>query len=167
MNSEEPKQPQQLDETKKQEDLKYKAKAAAFLTLSGGLGLFGGFGAALASAKKLDPKAFDQGLVPKADLAKLKVYEGGAALASRALAWGTFWAFAGCGVLFGTVWKLSGAHSFQEFRSKVGSILPAIPKKPSEGRTEFSGLNDLLQYIIDRDKQEQEAKKTSAASKKQ
>jgi len=156
---------QNTSSSKNEEELKYKAKAAAFLTFAGGLGLFGGFGAALASAKKQDPKAFDQGLVPKAtDLAKVKAYESGAALASRALAWGSFWAFAGCGVLFGSIWKLSGARDFREFREKVGGILPAIPKKPSEGRTEFSGLNDFLQYIIDRDRQEQEAKKAAAAA---
>ena len=41
----------------------------------------------------------------------------------------------------------------KEFRQKVGSMLPVIPKKPSEGRTEFSGINDLLQYLIDVDEQ--------------
>ena len=143
----------------KEEDLKYKAKAAAFLTLAGGFGLFSGFGAALASAKKSDPRAFDQGLVPKVDIKAAKLYESGAALASRALFWGSVYAFAGCGILFGTIWKVSGAASFAEFREKAGNLLPKIPTKPSEGRTEFSGLNDFLQYIIDRDKQEKEAKK--------
>lgn len=152
----------------KSEQLKYRVKAGAFLTLAGGFGLFGGFAFALASSKKADPKAFDEGLVPKvkpADLAKAKLHESGAALASRALAWGSLYAFAGCGLLFGGIWKLSGAESFADFRQKAGSILPVLPKKPSEGRTEFSGLNDFLQYIIDRDKEEQAAKK--AASGKQ
>ena len=45
----------------------------------------------------------------------------------------------GCGLLFGGIWKLSGAQSFEDFRRKAGNILPVIPKKPSEGRTEFSG----------------------------
>ena len=132
---------------------------------TGGFGLFGGFGAALASAKKLDPKAFDQGLVPRpADLAKVKLHESGAALATRALAWGSFWAVAGCGLLFGSIWKLSGANTFQEFRQKVGHLLPVIPKKPSEGRTEFSGLNDLLQYVIDQDEEARKAKKAKNSS---
>ena len=47
------------------EQLKYRVKAGAFLTLAGGFGLFGGFAFALATAKKADPKAFDQGLVSK------------------------------------------------------------------------------------------------------
>lgn len=36
----------------------------------------------------------------------------------------------------------------EEFRYKMGSILPEIPKsKEPQGRTEFSGLNDLLDYL--------------------
>lgn len=36
----------------------------------------------------------------------------------------------------------------EEFRYKMGSILPRIPKNdPPQGRTEFSGLNDLLDYL--------------------
>lgn len=36
----------------------------------------------------------------------------------------------------------------KEFRMKVGSLLPRIPKNdPPQGRTEFSGLTDLLTYI--------------------
>lgn len=36
----------------------------------------------------------------------------------------------------------------QEFRYKMGSVLPTIPKNtPPQGRTEFSGLNDLLDYL--------------------
>lgn len=36
----------------------------------------------------------------------------------------------------------------QEFRYKMGSILPKIPKNdPPIGRTEFSGLNDFLDYV--------------------
>jgi len=152
----------------KREELNYRLKAGAFLTFAGGFGLFGGFATALASAKKSDPKAFDQGLVPKSkpDLAKIKLHESGAALASKALAWGTLYAFAGCGLLFTAIWKISGAESFHDFRKKAGNILPVLPKKPSEGRTEFSGLNDFLQYIIDRDKEEQTAKK-AASSKSQ
>jgi hypothetical protein len=36
----------------------------------------------------------------------------------------------------------------KEFRMKVGSALPRIPKNnPPQGRTEFEGLTDLLTYI--------------------
>jgi len=37
--------------------------------------------------------------------------------------------------------------------------LPSIPKNnPPHGRTEFSGLNDLLQYIIDEDNKKKQDK---------
>ena len=49
----------------------------------------------------------------------------------------------------------------KEFRQKVGGWLPAIPRRhPSQGRTEFSGINDLLQYIIDVDEEAKKSKKT-------
>ena len=36
----------------------------------------------------------------------------------------------------------------KEFRMKIGSALPRIPKNdPPKGRTEFSGLTDLLTYV--------------------
>ncbi|KAJ8972167.1 hypothetical protein NQ314_000295 [Rhamnusium bicolor] len=74
--------------------------------------------------------------------------ETGASLALRALGWGTFYAFTGCGILFYSIWKLSGAKNMEEFRYKVGLALPKIPKNnPPQGRTEFSGLNDLLDYL--------------------
>ena len=50
----------------------------------------------------------------------------------------------------------------KEFRQKVGSWLPVVPRNnPPQGRTEFSGLNDLLQYIIDVDKEKKEAAKSA------
>lgn len=40
----------------------------------------------------------------------------------------------------------------EEFRTKVGGALPPIPRNaPPQGRTEFSGVRDLLQYLIDED----------------
>lgn len=37
--------------------------------------------------------------------------ETGASLALRALGWGTLYAFTGCGILFYSIWKLSGAKN--------------------------------------------------------
>lgn len=54
-------------------------------------------------------------------------------------------------------------QQLKEFRLKVGTWLPTVPRNTPQGRTEFSGLNDLLQYIIDVDKEKKEAaKKTDA-----
>jgi len=155
----------------------YKLKAGAFLAFAGGFGMMAGFGGALSQAKKQDPGHFDKGMtgldpaeeaaktdaMKKMDNAAMEkirnaraVHESGAALASRALGWGTVYAFAGCGLLFYSVWKLIGAQNLKEFREKAGSILPKIPKKPKEPgeRTEFSGINDFLTYIIQKDKEE-------------
>ena len=70
--------------------------------------------------------------------------QSGAALAVRALGYGTLYAVVGCSALFFTIWKLTGAKDLNDFRIKAGSILPRIPKNdPPVGRTEFSGMNKL------------------------
>lgn len=102
-----------------------------------------GFFNALAAAKKQDTKSFDIGLLGGKGL-----HESGAALATRALFWGTVWAVGGCSVLFYSIWKLSGAKTAEEFRLKAGNILPRIPKNdPPRSRTEFENLTDLLKYV--------------------
>ena len=91
--------------------------------------------------------------------------ESGAALARRALGWGTFYAVAGCGLIFFSVWKLMNVNNLTEFREKAGSWLPKIPKKPVQPgeRTEFSGINDFLHYIIEKDKEEKISKQKSSS----
>ena len=102
-----------------------------------------GFGSTLAVVRKQDPKHFQEGVIGVRGL-----QETGASLAVRALGWGTFYAFSGCGILFYGIWKLSGAKTAEEFRYKMGSLLPRIPKNdPPQSRTEFEGLTDLLKYI--------------------
>ncbi|XP_019873624.1 transmembrane protein 242 [Aethina tumida] len=121
----------------------FKIKAATFLAGVSGISAIFGFAATLNAAKKADPQYFGKGLeVTKG------VSETGASLALRALAWGTLYSFTGCGILFYSIWKISGANNIEEFRQKVGTILPSIPKNnPPQGRTEFSGMNDLLDYL--------------------
>eukprot|EP00088_Acartia_fossae_P050869 TRINITY_DN5707_c0_g1_i2.p1 TRINITY_DN5707_c0_g1~~TRINITY_DN5707_c0_g1_i2.p1 ORF type:complete len:168 (+),score=30.32 TRINITY_DN5707_c0_g1_i2:39-542(+) len=149
----------------------YEVKAGLFLSTAAGLGLLAGFGSALASAKKQDPKSFDAGMIGVDASAKQKMaharhlHETGASLATRALGYGTLYAFTGCGILFFSIWKLMGVNNLTEFRDKCGGILPKIPKNnPPQSRTEFSGLNDLLQYIIDKDKEEKAMKQKSKES---
>ncbi|KAJ8978424.1 hypothetical protein NQ317_019662 [Molorchus minor] len=102
----------------------FKIKSGLFLAGVSGISALIGFGATVASAKKHDPVHFDKGMVPAKEL-----QESGAHLALRALGWGTLYAM-------------------EEFRNKMGSVLPKIPKNdPPIGRTEFSGLNDLLDYL--------------------
>lgn len=34
-----------------------------------------------------------------------------------------------------------------EFRHKMGSVLPKLSKDAQNSRTEFDGLNDLMEYV--------------------
>merc|ERR1719431_2034139 len=104
------------------------------------------------AAKQKAMRSLDNAAMAKIRNARA-VHESGAALATRALGWGTFYAFAGCGVLFYSIWKCMGVNSLTEFREKAGNTLPIMPKEPGE-RTEFSGINDFLSYIIEKDKEE-------------
>ncbi|KAI4489291.1 PREDICTED: transmembrane protein 242 [Polistes canadensis] len=131
--------------TKNIEKEKEKFYAAIFLSSVTGLSALIGFGTTLASARKKDPKYFNEGLS-----GSRRLHETGVSLAFRALSWGTFYAVTGCGLLFYGIWKLSGANNAKEFRYKMGSILPKIPKNdPPQSRTEFEGLTDLLTYIAE------------------
>ncbi|PSN53302.1 Transmembrane protein 242, partial [Blattella germanica] len=114
-----------------------------FLASVTGISALIGFGTTVASVKKKDPAFFNKGVIGTREMT-----ETGASLAMRALGWGTVYAVTGCSILFFTIWKLVGAKDMKEFRMKIGSALPRIPKnEPPQGRTEFSGLTDLLTYI--------------------
>ena len=155
-------------ESNSDENSRYKLKAGLFLVTAGGIGLLGGFANALGSARKQDPNSFDKGLI--GDVAKKEaqqrrvLHEAGTKLATRALGYGTLYAMAGCSVIFFSIWKLSGARDLEDFRQKAGNILPRVPKNdPPQSRTEFSGINDFLQYVIDKDKEEKEFKRKKEA----
>ncbi|XP_044579905.1 transmembrane protein 242 [Cotesia glomerata] len=114
-----------------------------FLSAVTGISTLIGFGTAVAGMRKQDPKYFQEGVVGVKGAS-----EAGVSLAMRALGIGTVYAVTGCGLLFYGIWKLSGATNALEFRQKMGSILPQIPKNnPPKSRTEFEGLNDLLKYV--------------------
>ncbi|XP_015120718.1 transmembrane protein 242 [Diachasma alloeum] len=116
-----------------------------FLGAVTGISAIIGFGTTVAAVRKKDPKYFEEGVVGVKGST-----EAGVSLAMRALGWGTVYAVTGCSLIFYGIWKLSGATNAREFREKMGSILPRIPKNnPPQSRTEFEGLNDLLTYISD------------------
>ncbi|XP_055371264.1 transmembrane protein 242 isoform X2 [Condylostylus longicornis] len=131
-----------VEASKSSTDKKYRLQAA-FLGTVASISALIGFSKTLASAKKDEHK-----LIEKGGVEAVKLLEGGTALASRALAWGTLYAFLGVGTFCFGVWKLSGAKNFEEFRYKVGAGLPRLTKEgPPTSRTEFEGLTDLMLYL--------------------
>lgn len=80
--------------------------AGIFLAAVSGMSAIIGFSATLAAAKKQDPKYFNKGIATTMDL-----QTSGVNLAVRALAWGTFYAVTGTGLLCYSIWKLSGAKN--------------------------------------------------------
>lgn len=127
-----------------------KIKAGLFLTLVTALGVVSGFGFSLSSTKKKETKH-----IRRDKLNQFYNLQGsGVELARKALLRATFYSVTGFSLFCFSVWKLSGAKNFEEFRFKIGSLLPNIKKNKDQeqGRTEFNNLTELFQYFIDEDR---------------
>jgi len=125
----------------------HKLKGGLFLATVTGFAVIGGFGMTIAMAKKRDPHLFAQGLNGSKEFP-----ESGGSLAMRALGRGTLYSVAGFSAFCFLVWKALGVHNLQEFREKMKSMMPAVPKKESEGRSDFKSVRELVTYIIEEDK---------------
>lgn len=84
--------------------------AAAFLATVSSFAAFAGFSRTITAARKQDQKLYES-----ATMETVNLIEGGTKLATRALAWGTFYAVLGTGTLVFGIWKLSGASNVSTF----------------------------------------------------
>lgn len=127
---------------------KTKLAGGMFLCGIAGISVLFGFGGAVAMAKKRDPSYFYKGM-----LQSKEIPESGGQLAMRALGWGTLYAVSGFSAFCYVVWKLLGVNNLQEFRIKVGTLLPTIPRnESSEELKKVKTLRELLNYVIEEDK---------------
>jgi hypothetical protein len=136
-------------------DKYHRLKAGVFLTSVTGMSILGGFGMTVALAKRQDPEMFAKGIHGTREIP-----ESGVSLATRALVRGSLYSVAGVGLICFAVWKIMAVHNLAEFRQKVGSMLPTIPKKDNPGRGDFTTIRDLFNYLIEED-EKKKAKKVS------
>lgn len=128
-----------------------------FFASLAGFSAMAGFGGAIAAARRSDPNYFAHGCSPPPSPGSGVALgpapgglqaESGAALAARALRWGSLYAVAGVSAVSLLGWIVFGcATSWQQFRSGVSSAVDWPQVRGSNGRTEFASIRELFQYL--------------------
>lgn len=130
------------DKTDDRDQKRFKIQSALFLTGVTGASIVFGFAMTLAMARKKDPNMFQKGLLPTKDMP-----ESGGSLAVRALAWGTFYSVTGFGIFCFAACKMMGVHNMKEFREKMQSVMPTIPKREPQGKSDFTSVDQRINTI--------------------
>ncbi|KAJ8673605.1 hypothetical protein QAD02_004867 [Eretmocerus hayati] len=104
-----------------------KLPGVVFVLGLSGMFLLSGFGGAFSSLKKRSTKLS----AAHGTRDEYMIHQEGRNLALKALAWGTLYSTLGTGLLCYGTWKLSGASTFEEFRSKMKNLFSPLTTKTS------------------------------------
>ncbi|XP_074648895.1 transmembrane protein 242-like [Tubulanus polymorphus] len=136
-------------------DKLFKLTGGLFLAGVTSMSLLLGFSTTLALTKKKDSANFLKGFSGNREMV-----ESGSSLALRALGRGTLYAVTGVSLFTFCIWKIVGAKDMKEFRAKVQSVTPNLPRKTEpQGRTEFETVREFVTYLIDEDERKKCEKK--------
>ncbi|KAI3387578.1 hypothetical protein SNEBB_001030 [Seison nebaliae] len=136
-----------MDKSKADNEIANELKWPKYLFFGGvsSLALMSGFSFAFSASRNEDMKYYDKGMN------KMVTMESGASFAYRALKRSTLYTLTGFSLTCLSIWLLSGAKDFKEFRYKIGSYMPKLSPEKHKGRTDFENLTEFMEYLNEMD----------------